>query len=189
MCSELDIINLELYQEPAGEILVKPLEKPVFLLEERNRNFIVPMKLMISNDYPEAYKSCQEWNKKSRHNTTLFDFLNVRRFCKCNFQKYDGQLDIDAAGAMHFEFTDCPNRGECKFENKICNPQFSNRLTNSDMQILRMIVVQQMTADQIALALGRSVNTINNRRKTILKKTGCTNIPRLVAYWYERNFK
>ena len=185
MLKELDLINIEMYQEPAGEMLIKPLQSPLFLLEADRRDFIVPMKLVISNDYPEAWKGCCEWNRASRHNKLHFDFLNVRRFCKCNFQKYDRQLDIDECGNMHFEFTDCTLRGECKFENVICNPIFSNKLTQSDRDILRMIVTQHMTSDQIALTLGRSVNTINNRRKTIQRKTGCNTISKLVAYWYE----
>lgn len=185
MCKELDLVNIEMYQEPSGEMLVKPLDSPLFLLEQTRRDFIVPMKLMISNDYPQAWKGCKEWNNASRHNSVYFDFLNVRRFCICNFQKYDNQLDIDESGRMSFEFTDCTLRAECKYKNIICNPVFSNTLTKSDLDILRMIVTQHMSSDQIALILGRSVNTINNRRKTIQQKTGCNTIPKLVAYWYE----
>lgn len=191
MYKELDLVNIEFYQEPSGEIMVKPLNKPVFLLDEEKRDLIVPMKLMISSDYTEAWKSCEEWNKKFRPNAMLFDFMCVRRFCKCNFPKYDNQVDIDESGAMHFEFAGCTltGRGECRYENVICNPVFNTKLTKNDIQILRMIVVQQMTADQIALAIGRSVNTINNRRKTIQRKTGCNTIPKLVAYWYENNLR
>ncbi|MEG0888921.1 MAG: hypothetical protein RSH25_10665 [Bacteroides sp.] len=189
MYKELDIAGIELYQEPSGEMLVRPLNKPLFVLDEEKREFIVPMKIMISSDFPDAWKACQEWNRKSRHNTTYFDYVCVKRFCKCNFQKYDNQLDVDENGAMHFEFTDCPLRGDCQYENVICNPKFSTRLTKSDLQILKMIVVQQMTSDQISLVLGRSVNTINNRRKIIQKKTGCNTIPKLVAYWYENNLR
>lgn len=188
MYQEFDLMNIEMYQEPGGEILIKPFNKQLFLLEEKRRDFIVPMKIMIQNDYPLAWKACQEWNKKSRHNITLFDFLNVKRFCKCNFQKYDNQADIDSYGVMHFEFTECPLRGDCRYENIICNPEFNNKLTKSDKDILRMIVIQGLTSDQIALQLGRSVNTINNRRKTIQRKTGCNTIAKLVAYWYTHNF-
>lgn len=187
MYRELDLTEIEMYQEPSGEVLVKSMSTSTFVLDESKREFIVPMKIMISNDYPDAWKACEQWNKRSRHNKIKFDFLNVRRFCKCNFQKYDNQLDIDASGMMHFEFTDCTLRGECQYENVICNPTFSNRLTKSDMTILRMISEQQLTADQIALQLGRSVNTINNRRKTIQKKTGCNTIAKLVAYWHTHN--
>lgn len=189
MNKELDLVSMELYQEPGGEILVKSAAGDLFLLNERKRDFIVSMKLMIKNDYQKAWQGCCEWNHKASPNVTKFDFLNVRRFCKCNFQKYDGKLDIDENGSLNFEFTDCPLRGECKYEGVICSPEFSNKLTEYDKSIVSMIVYQQMTADQIALRLSRSINTINNRRKTILEKTGCKTISQLVAYCYEHNIR
>ncbi|WP_321519973.1 helix-turn-helix transcriptional regulator [uncultured Bacteroides sp.] len=189
MNSELDLISIELYQDPGGDMLVKPSNGKLFLLDERKREFIVPMKSLIKNDYQKAWQGCCEWNHKSKPNAIKFDFLNVRRFCKCNFQKYDGRLDIDENGTLHFEFTDCPLRGECKYEGVICSPEFSNSLTENDKSILKMIVYKQMTADQIALNLDRSINTINNRRKTILEKTGCKTISQLVAYCYEHNLR
>ena len=189
MNSELDLVSMELYQDPGGEMLVKPSNGKLFLLDEKNRDFIVSMKMIIKNDYQKAWQACCEWNRKAKPNVTRFDFLNVRRFCKCNFQKYDAKLDIDENGGLNFEFTDCPLRGECRYENIICSPEFSNKLTEYDKSILNMIVYQQMTADQIALRLGRSVNTINNRRKTIFEKTKCKTISQLVAYSYEHNLR
>ncbi len=189
MSREFEISNLELYQDPSGQVLIKPLNKPAFLLDQVRRDFIVPFKLILMSDYNQAWKSCEEWNHKSRHNTLLFDFLNVRRFCKCNFQKYDGILDIDENNAFHFEFTECPLRGECKFENKLCSPRFTTTLTPYDLDITRMIVKEQMTAEEIASRLDRSINTINNRRKTILKKTGCSTISALTSYWHEHNLR
>lgn len=185
----IDIINMELYQDPKGNILVKPENDNLFMLDECNRDFIVAMKIIIKNDYQKAWKACCEWNHKSKPNVTRFEFLNVRRFCKCNFPKYDEKLDIDENGNLNFEFTDCPNRGECKYEGIICSPEFTNTLTEYDKLILKMIVYKQLTADEIAIRLDRSINTINNRRKTILFKTGCKTIPQLIAYCYEHNLK
>ena len=186
---EVEISNLELYQDPSGEVLIKPLGRPAFLLDQSRRDFIVPFKLILSCDYAQAWRACEEWNHKSRHNTPYFDFLNIRRFCKCNFQKYDGVLDIDENGNFHYEFTDCPMRGECKFENVLCNAEFTTKLTPYDLEITRLIVLEQMTAEEIAFRLDRSVNTINNRRKTILKKTGCSTIASLTNYWHQHNLR
>lgn len=185
MYEELDITKVEFFQEPRGEIIVKPIDSQGFILDEKKRDFIIPMKIMLENDYPTALKACQEWNKKSRANTMYFEFLNVRRFCKCNFAKYDGILDIDSLGVIHFEYVECPLRGECKYENVICNPSFNTSLTKNDINLLRMIVIDQMTAEQISMRIGRSINTINNRRKSIQYKTECNTIAKLVAYWYK----
>lgn len=182
---EFELINIEFYQEPSGEIIIRQNDGKIFILEESRRDIIVPMKMILQSDYAIAYKACEDMNTKSRQNRIHFDFLCVRQFLKCNFNQYDNVFDIDASGAFHFEFINCPFRGICKYNNIICNPRFTNKLTDSDIVIIRMIVNQKMTADQIALALCRSVNTINNRRKTILKKTGCKNIAQLVAYCFE----
>jgi DNA-binding CsgD family transcriptional regulator len=183
--NEVELLNIEFYQEPSGEVIVRRERGDRFILNQSQRDFIVPMKVLLQSDYAAAYKGCEDMNSKSRINKTFFDFLNVRQFLKCNFNQYDNVFDIDASGNFHFEYINCPLRGTCKYENIICNPKFTNRLTDSDITIIRMIVNQKMTADQIALALCRSINTINTRRKIILKKTGCKNIAQLVAYCYE----
>lgn len=182
----LDLACLELFQDPKGEIVIRSNEE-IITLEQRNRDFIIPMKIMLENDYPLAWKACLEWNKKSRANNMYFDFLNVRRFCKCNFPKFDGTLDIDENGLLHFEYAECTLRGECKYENIICNPIYNNSLTKNDLNLLRMIAVDQMTAEQIAMRIGRSINTINNRRKSIQYKTGCNTVAKLTAYWFMHN--
>jgi|WetSurMetagenome_2_1015567.scaffolds.fasta_scaffold95014_2 DNA-binding CsgD family transcriptional regulator len=184
---EMELISMEFYQEPSGEIIVKPRFGEIFILKQNRRDFIVPMKILLQSDYAEAYKACEEMNKGAEPNHMYFDFLNVRQFLKCNFGPYDNILDIDESGIFHCEFINCPLRGTCKYNNVICSPTFTTRLTDSDIVIIRMIVMQHMTADQIALTLFRSVNTINNRRKIILKKTGCKDIAQLVGYCYEHN--
>ena len=184
---ELELLNIEFYQEPSGEVIVRPRSGGTFLLAERNREFIVPMKILLQSDYAEAYKACEAMHEKSRPNRVYFDFLCVRQFLKCNFSQFDNVDDIDSSGRFHFEYISCPLRGTCKYQNIICNPKFTTTLTKSDIAIMRMIVAQHMTADQIALSLSRSINTINTRRRTILRKTGCQNIAGLVAYCYEHN--
>lgn len=184
---ELELAEMEFYQEPSGEIIVKQKDGEIFILTQSRRDFIVPMKILLQSDYLQAYTACEELNASSKMNHLYHDFLNVRQFIKCNFGPYDNILDIDASGTLNFEFISCPLRGTCKYNGIVCNPKFTTKLTDSDMTIIRMIVMQHMTADQIALHLCRSVNTINNRRKIILKKTACKTIAELVAYCYEHN--
>lgn len=176
---------MEFYQEPSGEIIVKPGNANAFLLTEKCRDFILSMKTLLISDYYNAYRGCQDMNIKSRANTTYYDFLNVRQFIRCNFNQFDNIDDIDESGCFHFEFVNCPLRGTCKYENVICNPTFTSRLTESDARIINMMIYHNMHTDQIASSLSRSIHTINNRRRTILKKTGCKNIAQLTAFCYE----
>lgn len=55
------------------------------------------------------------------------------------------------------------------------------RLTNRERQILAMIGRGQ-TSKQIALALGLSVYTVNNHRKSICHKLGIHSTAALVAF-------
>lgn len=175
---------MEFYQEPSGEIIVKRENADAFLLTEKCRDFIIAMKTLLISDYYNSYRGCQDMNLKSRANTIYYDFLNVRQFIKCNFNQFDNVKDIDESGCFHFEFVNCPLRGTCKYENVICNPTFTTHLTDSDRLITKMIV-NSMKTEQIALSLSRSIHTINNRRRTILKKTGCKNVAQLTAFCYE----
>lgn len=187
MSDDIDLNSIEFYQDPQGEMVVNPENNKAFTLTVKDREFIIATTILLENDYPEAWKGCREWNKKSKANALYYDFLCVRRFLKCNWAKFDGTLDIDTSGQTHFEWVECPLRGECKYENIICNPKFNSSLTRNDINLLRMIAVDNLTAEQIAIRVARSVNTINNRRKSIQHKTGCNTIAKLVAYWYQHN--
>ena len=82
----------------------------------------------------------RECYQKSAQNIPYFQYLMVRRFCKCNFGELDNtSRDIDKNGGFNFERVKCPMRGECKYEGIICCPQFYSRISDAEMRVMKMI--------------------------------------------------
>mgnify|MGYP006918865595 CR=1 FL=1 len=65
-------------------------------LSEKDTEVIKKMIDAIRERYPEAYKALSKEYQKSAMNVPYYQFLIVRRFCKCNFGKLDTTTyDID----------------------------------------------------------------------------------------------
>lgn len=58
-------------------------------LSEKDTEVIKKMIDAIRERYPEAYKALSKEYQKSAMNVPYYQFLIVRRFCKCNFGKLD----------------------------------------------------------------------------------------------------
>ena len=68
---------------------------------------------LIRDHYPAAYKALEKEYQKSASNSNYYQFLIVRRFCKCNFGKLDTtKMDVEHSGRFNFEKVECPLRGE-----------------------------------------------------------------------------
>jgi DNA-binding CsgD family transcriptional regulator len=63
--------------------------------------------------------------------------------------------------------------------------QLPPELTKRHKEVL-LKVVEGNTSQQIADGLGLSIHTVRNHRKSILKRTGCSNIAELMR-WSMRN--
>lgn len=80
-------------------------------LSEKDTEVIKKMIDVIRERYPEAYKALSREYQKSAMNVPYYQFLIVRRFCKCNFGKLDTTTyDIDNLGRLNFEKVECPLR-------------------------------------------------------------------------------
>ena len=111
------IRNIEFYNNPSGEVIVKPQGQAAFVLKETHREFISDILLYISEMYPKDYEALMELYSKSSRNRIYYEYLAVSRFVRCNFGEYDQlSTDIDMQGYFKFEEVKCPLRGECKFE-------------------------------------------------------------------------
>jgi len=72
--------------------------------------------------------------------------------------------------------------GEVIFQLGNCNSLFpSNILTKRELVVLKLIAKGYLSK-QIAYKLGLSINTINNHRRNILEKTGCSNTFEAMKY-------
>lgn len=123
------MVGLEFYLFE-DELWCKTTDGRNFVLDESKTDLIKYLLDSIRSRYPNAYKALENVYKKSALNVSFYQFLMVRRFCKCNFCKLDStQLDVHEDGRFNIEKVECPMRGECAFEGVICMPKFNSSLT------------------------------------------------------------
>lgn len=162
---------IEFYTTPEGEVTVKEQGLPERQLNESDTKFIQRFLGILEEFYTEAYKELRAWYARYDGNRAYRDFLAVRRFIKCNFGLYDDQVDIDENWNFKFEFVSCPLRGECRGFKKICQPKFNSRLTERQLEIMKLCY-EGMSDDEIADKMFLSVHTVNNHRRNSFKKLG-----------------
>mgnify|MGYP002623165904 CR=1 FL=1 len=142
------------------------------VVTENDTELIQNLLELIREHYPEAYKALQREYQKSAGNVRYYQYLIVRRFCKCNFGKLDTtKLDVEVSGRFNFEKVDCPLRGECKWEGVICFPTFNTRLSDAELRVMRL-VYEGMSKEDIAERLYISPNTVKNHIKSVYCKLG-----------------
>lgn len=162
---------IEFYTTPEGEVTLRELGKAERQLKEGDTEFIQRFLAVLAEFYPTAYTSLMEIYSKSIHNKQYRDFLAVRRFIKCNFGLYDNTIDVDANWNFNFEFVGCPLRGECKYDQLLCQPQFDSKLSERQLEVMRLCY-EGKTDEEIADSLFISINTVANHRKNSLRKLG-----------------
>lgn len=181
--------NIEFYNTPEGDVMVKPVGKPAFQLKESNREVIEPMLAMLRDRYPGAHEALMKLYSKSTMNRIYFEFRVVHRFIRCNFGEYDQyNHDINQSGQFKFEEVRCPLRGECIHENIICRPVMDRNLSEREMEVFRLIA-DNLQAEEIAELLHLSPNTVNRHRENIKSKIGCRNVAEMISYWHENDMK
>ena len=162
---------IEFYTTPEGEVTLREQGKAERQLKETDTEFIQAILASVREYYPQAYDALMELYSKSLPNKAYRDFLAVRRFIKCNFGVYDNEIDVDCLGNFHFEFVSCPLRGECKFDKILCQPKFNSKLSDRQLEIMRLCY-DGVSDAEIAERLFISINTVANHRKASFRKLG-----------------
>ena len=142
------------------------------VLSENDTDIIQRLLEAIRERYPQAYHALEDEYQRSSLNPRYYQFLIVRRFCKCNFGKLDTtRLDIDNLEKFNFEKVECPLRGECKNEGIICNPKFNSKLSEAELRVMKL-VCEGETKEHIAMRLYISPHTVKNHIKSVYLKLG-----------------
>lgn len=179
----IDFADIEFYSTPEGEVMVKPKNGPVKILQDTDRELIQAMLQVINDRYPGAFAVLSDLYSSSSMNRSYYEFMMVHRFCRCNFGAFDTlQLDIDLRGNLHLEQVPCPlrNTGDCKFCGSICSPVLNTKLSAHEMKILEYIA-SGLTNQQIADQLNISIFTVIRHRNNIRSKLGVNNTAELIA--------
>lgn len=145
------------------------------LITEQETELVGMILQKIMTLYPNAYKALAEEYKRSASNVPYYQYLMVRRFCKCNFGTLDNtKRDIDIQGNFNFECVSCPLRGECINEGVICNPKLNTKLSDAEMRVMKLLYEGNSPSD-IASILYLSPDTVKSHYKTSYKKLGIRN--------------
>lgn len=162
---------IEFYTTPEGEVTMRPIGEAERQLKETDTDFIQAFLAILREFYPEAYDALMDIYSKNSNNKRYRDFIAVRRFIKCNFGLYDNMIDVDENWNFNFEFVGCPLRGECKHDKVICAPKFNSKLSDRQIEVMRMLY-DGKNDSEIAEKLFISLNTVNNHRKNSFRKVG-----------------
>lgn len=183
------ISNIEFYNTPEGDVMMKEFGKSAIVLKDTERPTIEYMLTIIRDRYPKAHVRLMQLYSSSTMNRWHYEFRVVHRFIRCNFGEYDQySLDINHNGQFVFEEVKCPLRGECEHENVICRPELDTALTEREIEVFRLIASNLQT-DKIASELHISPCTVNRHRENIKAKIGVNTVAEMVSYWYQNNLK
>lgn len=179
------LTNIEFYNTPDGDVMVKEFGRPVKVLVKTDREIIESMLSALRDRYPIAFTRLSELYSKSEPDRWVFEYKMVHRFCRCNFGEYDQcNPDIDHLGSFHFEEVRCPLRGcDCIHEGVICKPELDSKLTEREKEIVKLIAEGYQALD-IANELCISVATVNRHRENIKAKLQLRNIGEVVSYYH-----
>lgn len=177
---------IEFYTTPECEVTMRPIGEAERQLKETDTDFIQAFLAILREFYPEAYDALMDIYSKNSNNKRYRDFIAVRRFIKCNFGLYDNMIDVDENWNFNFEFVGCPLCGECKHDKVICAPKFNSKLSDRQIEVMRMLY-DGKNDSEIAEKLFISLNTVNNHRKNSFRKVGVHSMAEFMRYAMTNN--
>ena len=182
-------VNIEFYNTPEGDVMLKEEGKAARLFEETDYEIVAWLLAIIRDRYPNAHAALMELYSKSNRNKSFYEYKVAHRFARCNFGEYDqNKYDIDYLGRLQFEEVKCPLRGACIFEGVICKPKLSTKLSEREIEVFRLIA-NHLTAEDIASELSISILTVNRHRENIKAKIGARNVGEMISYWHANNLQ
>lgn len=147
---------------------------------------VIQMLERIKELYPQAYKALCQCYEKSKLNKSYYNFLIVRRFCKCNFGNLD-HTKRDVSGAiLNIERVPCPLMGECAYEGVICMPKMDSRLSDAEKRVMKLVCDGRSNAE-IAEELYLSPNTVKRHISSAYIKSRSRNRADFVKYAKDNN--
>ena len=81
----MPITNIEFYNTPEGDVMIKELGHAAVVLCEDNRPTIEYMLAVIRDRYPKAHARLMQLYSSSTMNRWHYEFRVVHRFIRCNF--------------------------------------------------------------------------------------------------------
>lgn len=172
------------------ELWCKTSDGKNFIVDESKTELVKYILEKVRTCYPEAYRALTKIYEKSALNESYYQYLMMRRFCKCNFCRLDTTAfdveDVDRDGKFNFEKVECPMRGECPHESVICMPKFNAKLSAAELRVMEQLY-NGKSEQEAALELFNSPNTIHQHVKSVYVKLGIHKISEFIAYANKNN--
>ncbi len=111
------------------------------------------------------------------------------KYCSCCFGAFDGEPDVVNGEFKHNEFWNCPKRGTCPVEGKLCDALRVGEgklLSRREIEVLGL-AGRCMLDKEIAYQLGISEETVKIHLKHIREKSGLMNKKDLVLLAHQKN--
>mgnify|MGYP004454492529 CR=1 FL=1 len=183
------MVGLEFYLFE-DELWCKTNDGKNFIVDENKKELIRYLLEQIRNHYPEAYSALCDIYSKSALNNEYYQYLMVRRFCKCNFCRLDTTSmdieDVDHEGKFNFEKVECPLRGECSYEGIVCCPRFNSNLSQAELRTMKLLY-KGLSVENTAKELFLSPNTVRQHMKSVYVKLGVHKISEFIKYANDKN--
>lgn len=130
----------------------------------------------------EAYVALLDWHP-------LNENKQVEQFTKCRFGGLDFNADICSSGKLQKgEYWECPLRGQCTSEGKICkNIKFKNSIISfSEIRLIQCLVTD-MTNDAISLELKTKLGTLHYQKRLLYEKLEISTKQELTVFAFKYN--
>lgn len=154
--------------------------------DETKENVISTIIDRLIEHYPEAYGALAKWYGKSAANVPYYRYLIARRFLRCNFGRLDTTQDDFGKSSFRFEKVECPLRGECQFEGVVCMPRFNSKLSQKELQVMRLIY-NGCSSEEVSERLFLSPFTVKNHIKSVYQKLGIHDKSEFIRYANKNN--
>lgn len=172
------------------ELWCKTSDGRNFIVDENKSDLIKFILGKIRSCYPEAFETLKKIYAKSALRENYYQYLMVRRFCKCNFCKLDTMsydvVDVEASGKFNFEKVECPMRGECPYEGIVCMPKFNSALSKAEIRVMELLY-NGSTEQEAAEILFLSPNTVHQHVKSVYIKLGIHKLADFIQYANKNN--
>ena len=178
----MDGLEFYLYED---ELWCKSDDGRNFIVDENCTEVISYILDNVRARYPEAYNALEKCYQKSALNASYYQYLMVRRFCKCNFARLDTTMidvtDVKRDGTFNFEKVPCPMRGECPYEGIICSPKFNSSLSKAEFRVMKLWF-EGKSKEEIGEELFVSPGTVKNQIKSAYLKLGVHSEAEFIKY-------
>ncbi|MFB9055032.1 LuxR family transcriptional regulator [Formosa undariae] len=123
---------------------------------------------------PEANDILKEWHPDS-------EMKRHENFVKCRFGGLDFTPDIKDMELQEGEYWDCPLRGSCKGEGKVCKSisYKGNPLTNMDIKLLKLLHTS-LTNDNLAEEMNMPLGSFHVFKRKLYQKLDIQTKPEAV---------